>query len=226
MEENKNLTAERSLEIITEQIEQSRRTATKTTGKALYVAGNCTILIAAVIAIVNRVSGTPLGHLLWLVSPVVYWLALRNVLKSHQHEPASLVGSLVAKTWWTYAIFVLVFFVIAILWNTLGGRMLAPDVIFGNQIHVAPTIMLLMGMSVAMTGHILKQCWLVVFGIVAGLGLFAFEHLGIGNVILLHLIGKSPEALVVLRATLPCLSILILAFFGLTLPGWMLKNQK
>ena len=55
MEENKNLTAERSLEIITEQIEQSRRTVSQSTGQALYVSGLCTVAMSGVVAIVNYV---------------------------------------------------------------------------------------------------------------------------------------------------------------------------
>ena len=39
MEENNNLTAERSLEIITEQIERSRRIVAKDTGELLFISG-------------------------------------------------------------------------------------------------------------------------------------------------------------------------------------------
>ena len=43
MEEKNNMTAERSLEIITEQIERSRQVVAKDTGLSLYVAGLCTM---------------------------------------------------------------------------------------------------------------------------------------------------------------------------------------
>ena len=227
MEENKNLTAERSLEIITEQIEQSRRTVSQSTGQALYVSGLCTVAMSGVVAIVNYVSKTPLGHLLWLVLPVIIWIALRNIFKNRQHEPTTIVSSLVGKTWWTFAIFTLVFFVIAILWNTIGGRILPPsEIVFCNHIPISSTIMLLMGMAVTMTGHILRSRWLVIFGIVAGLGIFAWEHFGIGKVILHYLKDKSYEELYVSGATLTCLSVLLFAFVGLVIPGMMLKKQS
>ena len=41
MEEKNNMTAERSLEIITEQIERSRQMVAKKTGHSLYIAGIC-----------------------------------------------------------------------------------------------------------------------------------------------------------------------------------------
>lgn len=228
MEENKNLTAERSLEIITEQIEQSRRTMSKSTGQALYVSGLCTVAMSGVVAIVNYVSKTPLGHLLWLVLPVIIWIALRNIFKNRQHEPTTIVSSLVGKTWWTFAIFTVVFFVLAILWTVIAGRLLSPQQMrfYSNVYSVTPTIMLLMGMAVTMTGHILRSRWLVVFGIVGGLMIFAWEGFGIGRAILVELTGKSYTELYEPSATLTCLSVLLFAFVGLVIPGMMLKKQS
>ena len=228
MEENKNLTAERSLEIITEQIEQSRRTVSQSTGQALYVSGLCTVAMSGVVAIVNYVSKTPLGHLLWLVLPVIIWIALRNIFKNRQHEPTTIVSSLVGKTWWTFAFLTLGFFVLEILWNTIGGRLLSPTQMnfYGRGTATAPTIMLLMGMAVTMTGHILRSRWLVVFGIVGGLMIFAWEGFGIGRAILLELTGKSYPEIYQSSATLTCLSVLLFALVGLVIPGMMLKKQS
>ena len=228
MEENKNLTAERSLEIITEQIEQSRRTVSQSTGQALYVSGLCTVAMSGVVAIVNFVSKTPLGHLLWLVLPVIIWIALRNIFKKRQHEPVSFVGTLVGKTWWTFAIFTVVFFVLATLWTVFAVSLLSPQQIrfYSNVYSVAPTIMLLMGMAVTMTGHILRSRWLVVFGIVGGLMMFAWEGFGIGRAILVELTGKSYTELYEPSTTLTCLSVLLFAFVGLVIPGMMLKKQS
>ena len=228
MEENKNLTAERSLEIITEQIEQSRRTVSQSTGQALYVSGLCTVAMSGIVAIVNYVSKTPLGHLLWLVLPVIIWIALRNIFKNRQHEPTSIVSSLVGKTWWTFAVFTVVFFVLATLWTVFAVRLLSPQQIrfYSNVYSVAPTIMLLMGMAVTMTGHILRSRWLVVFGIVGGLMIFAWEGFGIGRAILVELTGKSYTELYEPSTTLTCLSVLLFAFVGLVIPGMMLKKQS
>ncbi|MBQ2497373.1 MAG: hypothetical protein II509_01820 [Prevotella sp.] len=228
MEENKNLTAERSLEIITEQIEQSRRTVSQSTGQALYVSGLCTVAMSGVVAIVNYVSKTPLGHLLWLVLPVIIWIALRNIFQKRQHEPTTIVSSLVGKTWWTFAILTVVFFVLAILWTVIAGRLLSPQQMrfYSNVYSVTPTIMLLMGMAVTMTGHILRSRWLVVFGIVGGLMIFAWEGFGIGRAILVELTGKSYTELYEPSTTLTCLSVLLFAFVGLVIPGMMLKKQS
>ena len=200
----------------------------QSTGQALYVSGLCTVAMSGVVAIVNYVSKTPLGHLLWLALPVIIWIALRNIFKKRQHEPTTIVSSLVGKTWWTFAFLTLGFFVLEILWNTIGGRLLSPTQMnfYGRGTATAPTIMLLMGMAVTMTGHILRSRWLVVFGIVGGLMMFAWEGFGIGKAILVALTGKPYLELYQSGVILTCLSVLLFAFVGLVIPGMMLKKQS
>ena len=230
MEENSNLTAERSLEIITEQIERSRQAVSKTTGESLYVSGLCTAGMAVVVAVVNMITmntfgAAGLGHLLWLVLPVVIWLASRRFNKERAKAPVSLVGSMVAKTWTTFAVFVLGFFVIAIIWGFLGARLMPPSEFKIIHIRVAPVIVLLMGMAVTITGHILHQRWLVRFGIIAGLLCFVWEHFYMGEWLLLHLLPLTPHESAAYIASMPCLTIFVFALVGLLLPGMMLKKQ-
>ncbi len=65
MEENMELTAERSLEIITEQIEKSRQAVSKDTGQWLFVSGLTTMLMSVIVASVNLLTRMPIAHLLW-----------------------------------------------------------------------------------------------------------------------------------------------------------------
>ena len=232
MEENLNMTAERSLEIITEQIAQSRRAVSKTTGQSLFVSGLCTMGMAVIIAItnfilINHASGG-LGHLLWLVLPVIIWLFMRKYNKECEHTPVSLVGTMVAKTWSTFAWFVIGYFIIALIWGFVAMRMLQPEEYVATRIEVTPVIVLLMGMAITITGHILKQRWLIIFGIVAGLGCFVWEHFNMGATTVMLLSGQPHPGLsfAAIASTLPCLTIFIFAFVGLMLPGLMLKKQR
>lgn len=226
MEDNMKMTAERSLEIITEQIAQSRRAVSKSTGQSLYLSGLCTMGMAVLVALVNLVFQTTLGPLLWLLLPIIIWVMLRNQNKNREHAPVSLVGSLVGKTWSTFAYFVISYFVISLIWSFLAARFYTPSEYVAMRIAIAPTITLLMGMAVAITGHILKQRWLVVFGIVAGLGGFLWEHFHVGSWLLMQLTCFSPSELAIPFSTLPCLSVFLFAFIGLVLPSLMLKKQS
>ena len=233
MEENSNMTAERSLEIITEQIEKSRRAVSKTTGRSLYISGICIMCTAVLVVLINIITMSQgmvgIGHLLWFALPVVIWLLSRKYIKDREHAPVSLVSSMVAKTWITFGFFGIGFFIIALIWGWIGARLLPISEYATSQIRVAPVIVLLMGMAITMTGHILRQRWLVVFGIVAGLLCFAWEHFHVGEAIVMNLVSvESPFTLTaaVISSSLPCLTIFIFALVGLLLPGMMLKKQS
>ena len=222
--ENNELTAERSLAIITEQIEQSRKAVSKSTGQALYVAGLSMMGMSIVIAITNYMTKTPLGHLLWFLLPlIIIWAQKKN--KEREHAPVSLIGTLVGKTWWTFATFTLVFFLITIIWNSVAARLYQPDAYMQLRIRVTPIIVLLMGMTVTITGHILRSRWLVVFGFIAGIGTCLWEWLGISSALFTHLVG-SPSQFALVTPILHCFTYLLFAFFGLALPGYLLKRQR
>ena len=233
MEENSNLTAERSLEIITQQIEQSRRDVSKTTAQSLYIAGICIMCTAVLVAIINIITMSQgmigIGHLLWFLLPFIILKLSRKYTKDSARTPVSLVSSMIAKTWTTFGYFAIGFFVIALIWSFVAPRFLQPSEFVVSQIRVAPVIVLLMGMAITITGHILRQRWLITFGIVAGLLCFAWEHFHLGEGIVLALLdSNSAFALTAagISSSLPCLTIFIFALVGLLLPGMMLKKQN
>jgi len=230
MEKNNNLTAERSLEIIRESIETSRRAVSKTTGQSLYVSGLCTMGMAAVVAIVNlllvNTGFSPFGHLLWFALPVIIWLAMRNIHKQSEPVPATLIGALVGKTWWTFAVFVLGFFLTALLWNKILALSVGdPTVYLAHRVDITPIIILLMGMAVTITGHVLKSQWLVWFGIIAALVVSVGDYAGLGTMLLARM-GASLTIVGQAEFLFPCLSVFLFAFVGLMLPGMTLKKQQ
>lgn len=226
MEEKANLTAERSLEIITEQIERSRNVVAKDTGQLLYLSGLATMGIAVIVALVNGLSASPLGQLLWLVLPIIIWLIMRIHDRKQVQAPVSLVGTLVRKTWWTFGWIVLGFYLFALIWNILVLR-LYDNLTTATQAMVAitPVIILLMGMAVAITGHILKRRWLVLFGILGGLLVAICEYSGVIRAIIVYSVA-SVKTIIVLNLITPCLSIFFFSLIGLVIPGWMLKKQN
>ena len=230
MEEMKNMTAERSLEIITEQIAQSRKAVSKSTGQSLYVSGLCTMAMAVVVAIVNIISarngGSAFGHFLWFLLPVIIWLDLRNIKKEQAKAPVSFVSSLVGKTWLTFAALVLGFFILGNVWNyILSHSTTNTTAIIAHHVDFSPIIILLMGMAVTITGHILKSKWLVWFGIIASLVIAIGDYACVGLTILARC-GAPLWLVSHAEVLLPCVSVFVFALFGLLLPGWMLKKQK
>ena len=219
MEENMELTAERSLEIITEQIEKSRRSVSKDTGQWLFVTGLIAMIMSVIVASANLLSWTPLFHLLWFALPVVIWLVMKYVNRNRVPVPESLVGTLVRKTWYTILAFALVYSVIAVVWNRVLLVYESPEVYLHAGMHITPTVITLLAVAVSITGLILKKRSLVWFGLLS----FVILKCDLFSVLLGRLL--SPTEFARLSLIQPCGLIFLFALVGLMLPGWMLKRE-
>ena len=219
MEENMGLTAERSLEIITEQLEKSRRAVSKDTGRWLFVTGLIAMIMSVIVASANLLSWTPLFHLLWFAFPLVLWLVMKYINRNRVPVPESFVGTLVRKTWYTILAFSLVYVVIATVWNIVLQHYESPEVFLYAGMHITPTILTLLAVAVSMTGLILKKSALVWFGLLS----FVILRFGLFSVMISRLL--PPDVLGRLSLVRPCELIFLFALVGLMLPGLMLKRK-
>ncbi len=228
MEENSNLTAERSLGIITEQIERSRKSVLEDVGMSLFISGICIIGVAFITIICALLTGNMAFHLLYILLPLVIIGIDRYVKRNKPKVPASFIGKMVDKTWLTFGIFVLIFALLSIPFNNLmfHDAQVADNmqVYFQNRIKPISIIYLMMGMAVSVNGNILKSKWMVWCGIIGGIGGFFWESFHVTET----LIGWSRIPLdyfSTVQTIAPNLMMAIFAFIGVTLPGWMLKKQ-
>ena len=219
MEENMELTAERSLEIITEQLEKSRRAVSKDTGEWLFVSGLTTMIMAIIVASVNYLTWTPLFHLLWFALPAVVGLVMRRGRRNRVPVPESFVGTLVRKTWYTILAFALVYVVIATVWNIVLQHYESPEVFLYAGMHITPPVITLLAVAVSITGLILKKRSLVWFGLLS----FVIFRFGVFWILCARLL--PPDVLGRLSLVRPCELIFLFALVGLMLPGWMLKRE-
>ena len=230
MEENSNMTAERSLEIITKQIEQSRKSVSKDAGMSLIISGLCIIGIALITSICASLTGNMTFHLLYVLVPVLVIGIDRYVKRNKPKVPTSFIGTMVDKTWQTFGIFVLTFFVLSILFNRLMfyDAMVADNmqVYFQNRLNPVRIILLMMGMAVTINGYTLKSKWMVWCGIIGGIGGFFWESFCVTETLLARS-GVSPYYYGILGTIAPNLMMAVFSFIGLLLPGWMLlKHNK
>ena len=226
MEENNNLTAERSLEIITEQIARNRKDVSRSVGISLYVAGLCTMATAIVIGLGFYFTPNGLFYLLYIALPFIIWGISRYVKRNETPAPSSFIGTMVKKTWITFAIFAIAFFVFANLFDILMLHTESLEVYSRMVIRPFPIILLLMGMCVTITGYILKSRWLVWCGIIGGLGGFFWESFGVTSTLFSRFAASLDNYCGVTQGLVPGIIIALFAFVGLTLPGMMLKRQK
>ena len=220
-----NLTAERSLEIITEQIERSRKSVSQDVGMTLLISGLCIVGVALIVIVGTLLTNNWMFYLLYMLIPVFVWAIERYVKRNKPKVPASVISTMVDKTWQTFGIFVVPFFVLTILFNNLMLHdALSLDnmqVYFQNRIDPVRVILLMMGMAVTINGYILKNRWMTWCGIIGGLGGFFWEAFHVTQTLACWLDMN------VLNAITPNLLMAVFPFIGLTLPGWMIvKYQK
>jgi hypothetical protein len=227
MEEKNNLTAERSLEIITEQIERSRQMVAKNTGQSLYIAGLCIMGMALLIGICILLTGNTAFYLLYILSPVVIYGVDRYVKRNKPTIPDSIVSHMVDKTWQTFGIFAVLFFVFVVLYDLLMSHTESPEVYARLVVHPFRIILLLFGMAITINGYILKSRWMVICGIIGGIGGFAWESFYVSQT-LVGWLGSYTNSNYcgIVFGLIPGFIIASFAFIGLTLPGMMLKRQK
>ena len=206
MEENTNMTAERSLEIIRESIERSQRTITRNSALPLIWWGVCVFAFALLISYLWANHGGPVWNTLWAVMWLVGYTGNRIIDKKKETVPTTFVGKTISHVWTTFGIFC---GALGILFGLIGNgilplKLIMPNVfIFGS---ITSIISLCFGMGTTIMGLILHNRIIQICGLIAGLGGFFGA---------LHFPGH--EQLYVMA---------VVAVIGLVVPGVLIQLQN
>lgn len=208
MEENSNLTAERSLEIIRESIERSQRTITRNSALPLIWWGVCVVIFSFIIAYLWKNHGGPAWNALWAVMWLVGYVGNWMIDKKNETVPTTFVGKSISYVWTTFGIFC---GGIGFMFCFIGNGILPLELIMPKVYAfgcITSVISLCFGMGTTITGLIIRNRIIQVCGLIAGLG---------GFFCALHFPGH--EQLYVMAAV---------AVIGLVVPGVLiqLQNQK
>jgi len=172
MEENKNLTAERSLEIIRQSIETSQRTITRNSSLSLIWWGVCVAVFALLIAYLWANHGGPVWNLLWAVMWGLGYLGEWYIGKHKEKTPNTFVGKTIGHVWGTFGVFIGTF---GLILGLAGGGIIPANWILPDAhiyINITSIISLSFGIATTITGCILKNRVILICGFVAGLGGF------------------------------------------------------
>ena len=160
----KELTAAESLKLIERTIEQSRRNVAKASAQPLLVWGGLVLSTSLIIWLL--ITNTPKGegggrwHLLWILMSLIggVYQYKYNQLRS---VPDSIVSRTIGYMWGVFGISVFVLWAIDICAIIFGG------ISVRQVIPMTPTIILLMGLSVAVTGLLMNRLFISLIGAVA-----------------------------------------------------------
>ena len=203
MEQNNELSAQRSFDLINETIEGNRRAILRNNGKYFILWGCFLTFMSLLVYVLWKTTGKAQWNYLWFAMPVIgYPLASMLKRRDAVPVPANTVSRMLSGTWASFGIFACLVSAISLLCYGLSKGL--SEVIMA--VNITSALILLFGMAETICGVILKNWIIRVAGIVTG----------VGGMVIYYLTGMTVE------------QMLIFTFAGivLALTGVFIKIQN
>ena len=155
MDQNKEMTAQESLKLISETLNNSRKSILRNHAKYYVLWGGLLTLFSLVIYLLWHSTGKPSWNLLWFAMPVLGYLFAWVLGRKDASLPESFVGNLTGKVWALFGVFSVVLSAIAV---------------FLVPMPVTFMIILLLGLAEGISGIILKNWPVIICGTIVGIG--------------------------------------------------------
>lgn len=170
MDNDKKMTAQESLALIAETMNNNRRDILRDSARHFVIWGVCIVVFALAVYLLWSGTGNPAWNWLWFgITPVGYlgvWLTKDNV----PSLPKSELGRMMGMVWIVYGVFCLCLCLVGI---------------FIMPMRLTQLVVLMLGMAESMSGAVLRS-WPVAIG-----GLM----LGVGGVVLTMLLAGDAQVL-------------------------------
>lgn len=154
--ETNEMTPERSLQIINEAIEKSRKDYEKRGGIPMIIWGVIVFIVAIAVWITFKLTGDVKWNFLWFCIPVIGWPVTAIYSKRHcKSSGNTFISRFLGQIWGTYGIFATVLCTVF--------AFVAPQ--FTGYITAV-----LLGFSAVLTGMLLKNSYISIGGFITGLG--------------------------------------------------------
>ena len=156
MEQIKEMTAQESLKLISETLNNSRRSILRNNSKGFILWGVLLTVMSLVVYFAWHATGNAIWNLLWFAMPAIgYPLSMLLYKKKDSTVPQSFVGKLLGQVWGVFGVFSLVFSALAV---------------FVVPMPITFTIVLLLGLAESISGVILKNWPIIIGGFILGVG--------------------------------------------------------
>ena len=201
--ETNELNPEKSLQIISEAVRRSRREFEKNAGTPLIIWGMSILLLSLVVWFVWKSTGNPAWNFLWF-STIIIWIVFSIIDKKKEKKvkTKNFLGEIIGYVWISYGIFAIgLSAVFCVIFNTNSNL----DIYF-SSVSLVLIIGILLGFSAMITGLLVKNKWIVIAGVINGLG--------------------SPIAVNFLSGDADTLLISIASLITLLIPGIILNLQS
>ena len=202
-EQNKEMTAQESLSLITETLNNSRKEITRRSGKYFLFWGAWLAFFSLLIYVLWTTTGSDAWNCLWFVMPAV-GIPLERVLRSREDPNGARndVSRIVGGIWSTFGIFACSIAAFTLLYSEMSTSFFGVVSVVSS---LTAEIVLLFGLAECISGVALKNWIIKISGFVTGIGGLAIYYFALD--------GKE--------------QLFIFAFAGLVLvaTGWIIKHQ-
>ena len=153
--EKNNLTPERSLAIINETLDRSRRNILRQSGTPLLLWGALLFVFSLGITILWNKTGSPAWNYLWFAMTALGFALSPLFARNTKKVPDNMISKLLGATWSAFGVFAI---------------SLALTAIFLVPFNITIAIVLLFGFAETMSGFLLKNWPVIISGFVIALG--------------------------------------------------------
>jgi len=181
MEQNKEMTAQESLAIIAETVNNSRKDIVQRSGKYMLVWGIALTIVSLLVFILWKITGKEAWNYLWFAMPVIGLVpSILMKKKEATRLPDNTVSRMLGGIWRAFGVFSISIAVFAILYAHFGTSVFASLAV---GISLSPMILLLFGIAETVSGIAVKNRAIQIAGYVTG----------VGGIILYYILGNMSE---------------------------------
>ena len=157
MEQNKEMTAQESLNLINEMMNNSRRCILKNNAKYFVFWGLLLAVFSLVIYELWHATGKPSWNFLWFVMPVIGYPLSSLLGKKDNAVPQNMISKMIGWLWLSYGVFVTSICLLSMFVTPMPMR-------------ITLLIVLIFGFTETISGILLKNWPAIVAGFVIGVG--------------------------------------------------------
>lgn len=162
MEQNKEMNAQQSFQIISETFNNSRKAILKGSAKYFILWGALLTATSLVIYLLWHFTGKPQWNFLWFAMPAIGYPLAALLGKYNKAIPRNEVSKMLGNVWGVFGAFAVTLSVIAI---------------FLVPMRVSLIIVIIMGLAECMSGALLKNWPIIIAGFLLGVGGAVFAML-------------------------------------------------
>ncbi len=155
IEQNKEMTAQESLGLISEMLNNNRKSILRNSAKYFTMWGILTAITSLIVYYLWHLTGNPVWNLLWFVLPIVGYFIAWVFSKKDKALPQNVISKLLGSVWLVFGVFMAVLCVV---------------MAFIAANYIALLVILLLGFADCISGVLLKNWPVIIGGFIFGVG--------------------------------------------------------